>query len=283
MQTRNLTPVTGVEISGIDVRQVSDADFAAIEKFWLDRCLIVIKDQHLSPSELCDFSRRFGELEKPPASAGRRRDEEAPEMWVISNVIENGQPIGALGSGEAEWHTDMSYIPEPPSASVLYGREVVTNGGNTWYANMYAAAEALPADLRAAIEARQANHDSSYTSAGELRKGMSDVVDVKDAPGARHPIIRNHPVTGRDTIYLGRRTNSWIVGMEVPESDSLLDALWAHCTRDEFCYSHRWSPNDLLVWDNRSAIHRRDSFSADERRVMWRCQVRDGSFTAAAA
>lgn len=275
MKTRNLTPATGSEITGIDVRALDDAGFAEIEELWLRRCLVVIRDQHLTPAEICAFSRRFGELEPPPASEARRRDEEAPEMWVISNVVENGKAIGALGSGEAEWHTDMSYIPAPPSASVLYGREVVTDGGRTWFGNMMAALDAMPPDLRERLEGQTINHDSSYTSAGDLRKGMQAVTDVTAAPGARHPAIRLHSVTAREALFTGRRTNSWIVGMDVAESEELLDEIWAWCTRDEFLYVHEWRPNDLLVWDNRSTIHRREAFDANARRVMWRCQVRD--------
>ncbi len=275
MKTRNLTPATGSEITGIDVRALDDAGFAEIEALWLQRCLIVIRDQHLTPAELCTFSRRFGELEPPPASEARRRDEEAPEMWVISNVVENGKAIGALGSGEAEWHTDMSYIPAPPSASVLYGREVVTNGGRTWFGNMMAALDAMPARLRERLEGKTINHDSSYTSAGDLRKGMQPVTDVTVAPGARHPAIRPHSVTAREALFTGRRTNGWIVGMDVAESEELLDQIWAWCTREEFLYVHEWRANDLLVWDNRSTIHRREAFDASARRVMWRCQVRD--------
>lgn len=275
MQVRQLTPLTGTEFSGIDVRTLSAIDFAAIEQAWLSRCVVVIRDQHLTEAELCTFSCRFGELEPPPASEARRRDEEAAEMWIISNVIENGKPIGALGSGEAEWHTDMSYIPAPPSASVLYGREVVTEGGRTWFANMYAALAELPRDLRDAINGREANHDSTYTSAGDLRKGMAEVKDVSQAPGARHPIVRRHPVTGQDALYLGRRTNGWIAGLDVADSDPLLDRLWGWSTQDRFAYAHAWRPNDLLIWDNRATIHRREAFDASARRVMWRCQVRD--------
>lgn len=275
MQVRQLTPLTGTEFSGVDVRDLSTNDFAAIEQAWLSRCVVVIRDQHLTEAELCAFSRRFGELEPPPASEARRRDEESAEMWIISNVIENGKPIGALGSGEAEWHTDMSYIPAPPSVSVLYGREVVTDGGRTWFANMYAALSDLPPDLRSAIKGRAANHDSTYTSAGDLRKGMAEVRDVSQAPGARHPIVRRHPVTGHDALYLGRRTNGWVVGLDVADSDPLLDRLWDWSTQERFAYAHAWRPNDLLVWDNRATIHRREAFDAAARRVMWRCQVRD--------
>lgn len=282
METRNLSPLTGTEITGIDVRTLDDAAFARVEQLWLDRCLIVIRDQHLTPAELCAFSRRFGELEPPPASEARRRDEEAAEMWVISNVVENGKAIGALGNGEAEWHTDMSYIPAPPSASVLYGREVVTEGGRTWFGNMMAAIEGMPGDLRRRLADQVVNHDSSYTSAGDLRKGMSEVTDVTRAPGARHPAIRRHPVTEREALFLGRRTNSWLVGLQVEESERLLDELWAWCTRDAFLYAHEWRPNDLLVWDNRSTIHRREAFDASARRVMWRCQVRDAALANAA-
>ncbi|MDF1734657.1 MAG: TauD/TfdA family dioxygenase [Minwuia sp.] len=282
MKVRDLTPTTGTEIVGVDVRELDDAAFAKIEDLWLRRCLIVIRDQHLTPAELCAFSRRFGELEPPPASEARRRDEEAAEMWVISNVVENGKAIGALGNGEAEWHTDMSYIPAPPSASVLYGREVVTEGGRTWFGNMMAAVESMPPALRQRMEGRTINHDSSYTSAGDLRKGMQAVTDVSAAPGARHPAIRPHSVTARDALFLGRRTNGWVVGMDVAESEALLDDLWAWCTRDEFLYAHEWRPNDLLVWDNRSTIHRREAFDASARRVMWRCQVRDAALAGAA-
>jgi taurine dioxygenase len=179
-----------------------------------------------------------------------------------------------LGDKEAEWHTDMSYVAEPPMASVLHSLEIPAKGGDTSFANMYKALETLPDDLRREIEGRVCNHDSSTTSVGELRAGAGAVVDVRVAPGAKHPMIRTHPATGGKALYLGRRLNAYVPGLDLAASEKLLDALWAHCTKPEFAWTHRWRVGDLLIWDNRAAIHRRDSFSGAERRVMHRTQIK---------
>ncbi len=287
MRIEPLTEKTGAEVTGVDVTAIDDDSFRQIYQTWLDRCVIVIRGQELTPAELVAFGRRFGELEPPPGSEKDRREDagadSAPDMWIISNVMEKGEPIGALGAGEAAWHSDMTYLPEPPTASILFGREVPVGHGHTWYANMYAALEAMPADLRARIEGRQANHDSSYTSAGDLRVGMGEVVDVSKAPGAEHPLIVRHPETGRPALFPGRRLNAYIRGLPVAESEALLDELWDWCTRDDFVYVHQWQPGDLLVWDNRSTLHRRDSFDNSLRRILWRCQIKGGALPAAAA
>jgi taurine dioxygenase len=136
-----------------------------------------------------------------------------------------------LGAYESIWHTDMSYNPEPPSASAL---EVPPAGGDTGFANMYLAYETLPPELRRQVEGRKCRHDSSYNSAGELRRGFKEVTDPREAPGAEHPIVRTHPVTGRKALFLGRRRNAYIPGLALEESERLLDALWAHATQDAF-------------------------------------------------
>lgn len=277
MQINPLSNALGIEVDGADASNLSDAEFDQLHDLWLENCLLVLRDQHLTPTTLTAFSRRFGPLEMPPSSEKGSREEEraapAPEMWIISNVVENGRPIGALGSGEACWHTDMSYLRTPPTASILYAHEIPASGSSTWYGNMFAALEAMPASLRERIGALEANHDSSYTAAGELRKGARPVLDPREAPGARHPIIRPHPVTGRETLFLGRRLNAYVAGLSLQESEDLLNMLWDWCTRPQFIYEHRWRRGDLLIWDNRSTIHRRAPFNADERRIMWRCQV----------
>jgi len=287
MRIEPSTENTGAEVTGVDVTRIDDEGFRTLYQSWLDRCVLVIRDQKLTPAELVAFGRRFGELEPPPGSEKDRREEagadSAPDMWIISNVMEKGEPIGALGAGEASWHSDMTYLPAPPTASILYGHEVPVGHGHTWYANMYAALAQMPAALRSRIEGRQANHDSSYTSAGDLRVGMDDVVDVTRAPGAVHPLIVRHPETGRPALFPGRRLNAYVKGLPVDESEALLDELWAWCTRDAFVYVHHWQPGDLLIWDNRSTLHRRDSFDPSLRRVLWRCQVKGGALPAAAA
>ena len=268
----------GAEVRGVDLTQpLSAEEFDAIEQAWLDHSVLLFRDQKLSDDELIRFSQHFGALDIAPASAtdmAGAQEKSRPEIWIISNVIENGKPIGALGDKEAEWHTDMSYVDEPPMASILNAREIPKTGGDTSFGNMYKALETLPEELRREIENRICNHDSSTTSVGELRAGAGEVVDVREAPGAKHPMIRTHPVTGGKALYLGRRLNGYVQGMELDASEALLDALWAHCTKPEFTWTHKWKVGDLLVWDNRCTIHRRDSFNGAERRVMHRTQIK---------
>ena len=206
----------GAEVRGVDLsKPLTDDAFMAIQQAWYDHIVLLFRGQKLSDDDLIRFSRRFGELDIAPASAtdmAGSQEKSRPEIWIISNVVENGKPIGALGDKEAEWHTDMSYVAAPPMASVLYSLEIPKTGGDTSFANMYKALEALPADLRAAIEGRMCNHDASTTSVGELRAGADAVADVRMAPGAKHPAIRTHPATGGKALYLGRRLNGYIEG-----------------------------------------------------------------------
>ena len=268
----------GAEIRGIDLsRPLDDAAYAQIRAAWHDNGVVFFRDQRITDDDLVRVSRRFGDLEISPAGEwDGKGGSSAPahrEVWVISNVVENGRPIGSLGAGEAEWHTDMSYVDRPPIASALYALAIPEGQGDTWFADMYRALAELPASLRERIEGRLANHDSSYTSAGDLRVGAALVSDVSRAPGARHPMVLRHPETGRDALYLGRRTNGYVCGLPVAESETLLDALWAACTQSELVYRHRWRVGDLVLWDNRCVIHRRDAFDPDSRRIMHRTQI----------
>ena len=225
-----MTPAVGAEISGVDLRRLSDADFAAIERAWTDHSMILLRGQQLSDDDLLAFSRRFGELDPPPnQERGRISPPGYPDIYVVSNVLDaKGDPIGALGAGEAVWHTDMSYLDTPPDASMLYSLEIPPSGGNTWFCGMQAACDALPAELRRRIEGRRIKHDGTYNSGGYLRKGVTPTDDPMAAPGAWHPAILQHPANGRATLYLGRRRNSYVEGYSRAESDALLEALWAH-------------------------------------------------------
>ena len=165
-------------------------------------------------------------------------------------------------------------------ASLLYALEVPPEGGETGFANMYLAYQTLPSKLKAAVEGRMLKHDSTYNSAGELRRGFKEVSDPREAPGAVHPIVRVHPDTGRKALFLGRRRNGYIEGLPLEESEVLLDALWAHATRDDFTWYQEWQPGDLIVWDNRCTLHRRNAFDPNCRRLMHRTQIK-GSRTAA--
>ena len=236
----------------------------------------LFRDQHITDDDLLAFSRRFGDLDPPPIQEhGRQSPEGYPDIYVVSNVLDDkGAPIGALGAGEAVWHTDMSYLALPPDASMLYSLEVPPSGGDTWMLGMQAAWSTLPDALKAKVRGRRIKHDGTYNSGGYLRKGVTPTDDPHKAPGAWHPAVISHPATGAPSLYLGRRRNSYVEGLSQPESDALLDALWAHIERPDLRYQHRWRVGDLLLWDNRSTMHRRDPFDNATRRVMHRTQIK---------
>jgi taurine dioxygenase len=267
----------GAEVSGVDLaRPLAPELFAQIRQVWLDHLVIRFREQALSDPQLLAFSRLFGDLDPPgPNPYGKPFLPEHPEMNVISNIKTDGIPIGGLGDGEAIWHADMTYVETPPMAAMLYALEVPSEGGDTFWANMYLAYDTMPAKLKGAIEGRLAVHDATYNSAGMRRKGYKDITDPREAPGARHPLVRVHAETGRKCLFLGRRRNSTIVGVPLAESEALLDELWAHATQPQFTFRQRWRVGDLLLWDNRCTLHRRDSFDAGARRLMHRTQIRE--------
>ncbi len=263
------------EVRGVDLRQVTDAGFAAIHRAWLEHQVLLVRDQVLSDDDLIAFSRRFGFLDHAPIQEnGRRFVEGHPEIYVVSNVIENGVAIGSLGAGEAVWHTDMSYLPQPPKASMLFAIEVPPKGGDTGFCNMYRAWDELPADLKRQVEGRRLKHDGTYNSGGYVREGVTATDDPTASPGTYHPIAYQHPETNRIALYLGRRRNAYIDGMSLSESEALLDELWRHATRDELSWYNHWRVGDLVLWDNRCTMHRRDPFDASARRVMHRTQIK---------
>jgi taurine dioxygenase len=253
------------------------ADIEAIERAWRERLVVVFHGQSLSDAELIAFSKNFGALDPPgPNPYGAPFIAEYPELNVISNVVENGKPIGNLGDGEAVWHADMTYVDVPPKAALLHALEVPPPeaGGNTYFANMFSAYELLPAELKTAVEGKIAVHDASRNSAGMLRKGYKETTDVRETVGARHPLVRTEPKTGRKALFLGRRPNAYVLGISVAQSEALLDALWAHATQSCFTMCHRWQAGDLLMWNNLSVLHRRDPFDPKSRRIMHRSQIK---------
>jgi taurine dioxygenase len=273
---KNLDAVLGAEVSGIDLsKPVARADVDAIEDVWRERLVVVFHGQALSDPQLIAFSRNFGDLDPPgPNPYGEPFNKQHPELNVISNVVENGKPIGNLGDGEAVWHADMTYVEVPPKAAMLHSLEIPPTGGNTHFANMFAAYDILPAELKTAAAGKIAVHDASTNSAGMLRKGYRQVTDVREMVGVHHPLVRTEPATGRKALFLGRRPNAYVLGLDVPESEALLDALWAHATQPQFAMCHVWQVGDLLMWNNLSVLHRRDPFDPKSRRIMHRSQIK---------
>jgi taurine dioxygenase len=278
MQITHLDAPLGAEVAGVDLSApVKRADLDAIEAAWRERLVVVFHGQTLTDPQLIAFSKNFGELDPPgPNPYGEPFNKAHPELNVISNVVENGKPIGNLGDGEAVWHADMTYVDVPPKAALLHALEVPPPqaGGNTHFANMFAAHASLPDDLKKAAEGKIAVHDASRNSAGMLRKGYQEVTDVRETVGARHPLVRTDAKTGRKALFLGRRPNAYVVGLGVPDSEALLDALWAHATQPRFAMCHHWQAGDVLMWNNLAVLHRRDPFDAKTRRVMHRSQIK---------
>jgi len=266
----------GAEITGIDLaKEFSAAQREFIFNAYIDNLVLLFRGQSLSFTDLLRLSEFFG----PPGLAanqllGLKRKEYLPSelpdnVAIISNIVDTaGKPIGALGDGEAFWHTDSSFTETPISASLLHAIEVTERGGETAFLNMYRAYEDMSGELAAKINGRYANHSKVHNSAGVRRPEFADVTDPSKAPGVKHPIVRTHPVTKRKCLYLGRRLNSYIFDLPLAESEELLDAVWAHTCQDKYVWEHKWRVGDLLVWDNRCTMHHRNAFSPNARRLM---------------
>ncbi|MPZ46924.1 MAG: TauD/TfdA family dioxygenase [Betaproteobacteria bacterium] len=269
----------GAELGGINLREsIAVETKAVIMEAWLEHLVLRLRGQQgASTRQFVDFSKIFGELDRAPITTigtGKPYIAEFPEITAISNIVVEGKPIGGLGAYEAEWHTDMSYKEEAPSASILYSIEVPQSGGDTWFCSMYAAYESLPDHLKQRIAHLRCVHDASRNSAGVLRKGYKEVTDPRQTVGAVHPIVRTHPISGRKALFLGRRLNAYIPGLTLEESDGLLGELWAHATNPKFTWVQQWRAGDVIIWDNRCTLHRRDSFDPESRRLMHRTQIR---------
>jgi len=266
--------IFGAEIRGIELAGASRAEIDVIKDAWYRHDVLLFRKQRLTDEDLLTFSRHFGALDSPPnQGAGRKSPPNYPQIYVVSNVLDgNGEPIGALGDGEAAWHTDMSYVAQPPDASMLYSLEIPAEGGDTWFSSMKAALARMPQRLIARIREFDIKHDGTYDSAGYVRKGLKPSNDPRTSAGTPHPIVIEHPVSGELALYLGRRRNACVVGLELAESERLLDELWPYV--ETALYRHRWAVGDLVLWDNRTTMHRRDAFDPAARRIMHRTQIK---------
>ena len=289
-QTMTIVPTgraVGAEIRGIDLSQpVPPAVRAALHEAWLAHVVLLFRDQALEQRAFLEAARIFG---APRVGAARAYYEKAgsggtmvasafPEVSILSNLDEQGNPTernDSLGSLEVVWHSDNSYVEEPPAGSCLYSVEVPPSTGETSFNNQYLAYETLPDDLKQAIRGRRAKHDATRNSAGVLRPGVTLPTCPAEVPGPFHPLVRLHPETRRPALYLGRRRvwpSQFIEGLPDAESEALLDRLWAHATQDGLAWTHSWRVGDFLVWDNRCALHYRTPVDPTRRRVMLRSQ-----------
>ena len=277
MKLLNSSKSLGGEIIGLDIsKNLTQDQVNFINESWNERLVLVFKKQNLNDPKLINFSKYFGELDPPgPNPYGITFLPEFPEINVISNVKnEQGTPIGNLGDGEAVWHADMTYLDLPPKAGILYALEVPENQGNTHFANMNLAYSELPAAIKEKIDGKILIHDSAHNSAGMLRKGYSEVNDPTETPGARHPIVITDKSTNKKLLFLGRRPHAYIVGLEVEESENLLDEIWEHATQEKYTWTQQWEKGDLLMWKNLNVLHKRDAFDPNTQRIMHRTQLK---------
>jgi taurine dioxygenase len=276
LKITKLTDALGAEVSGVDITKPLDSDVVnELKDAWSKYLVLRFRGQKLSDPELLALTRYFGEVDPPgPNTKGKPYLTDFPEINVISNIKEGGEAIGGLGDGEAVWHTDMTYIPTPPKGAFLHALELPPSGGNTSWANMHLAYQNLPENIKSLIRNKKAIHDSTYNSAGFMRLGMKEVTDPRQAPGAHHPLVIKHPITGLPSLFLGRRRNSYILGMSLHESEGLLNELWFHVARPEYRFTQIWQIHDLMLWDNHATMHQRDSFDPNARRLMHRTQIK---------
>jgi taurine dioxygenase len=247
----------GAEVVGLDLSQpLSDDTFRQLHRAHLDHHVLVFRDARITPAQQVDFSRRFGPLQIHVLHQFQLAGH--PEILVVSNIIENGKPIG-LGDAGHYWHSDLSYVEKPSLGSMLHAQELPAEGGDTLFANMHLAFDTLPAALRHAIDGLQAEHSylckyEELRARSPWRPKLSDAQIASVRPQV-HPVVRTHPETGRKALFVSEHFTTRIVGLNDSESADLLAQLFAHSVRPEHVYRHRWQAHDMVFWDNRSVIH----------------------------
>jgi taurine dioxygenase len=264
----------GADVEGADLATLDDAGFGVIRQGLRDHLVLRVRGEAIEDRSFIELARRFGEIE-PPEAHTRTAEMTVPgfpEMSIISNLIEDGVAKGEAGDGELRWHTDHGFMERPAAYTMLLAREVPAQGGDTSFVNMCRAYDELADELRDRVATLSVKHQASHSSTGKPRPGYADIAtnDPRELPGAIHPIVRTHPESGRKALYLGRRFGSYIPTLSLEQSEALLDALWAAATRDELTWTQSWHVGDLIIWDNRCTMHRRESFAGQGRRRMHR-------------
>jgi taurine dioxygenase len=277
MEIRKIGAAMGAEILGADVSALTDADFAQIRGAFHTHQVLAIRDQSLSPADQLKFSRRFGALEDQLNAHYTVPD--YPEVLVLSNDIKDGKPVGLIDGGDF-WHSDSSHRDFPSMATILYAVKNPAQGGDTEFANMVAAYEAMPEGMKSRIANLKGIHAVSklknkrVTVSPRRPDGQSFYEKQKALPDQVWPMVRTHPATGKKALYVSPRFTIGIEGLEQEEADAILDAVFAHQIRPEFVYRHKWRDGDLVMWDNRSVIHQATGgFSYPDVRTMHRTVV----------
>ena len=269
----------GAEVHGVDLRALDAGAFAAIHRAWLDHQVLLFRDQELTDDDLVAFSRRFGDLDEAPVQeTGQRFVEGHPEIYVVSNVVQDGVPIGSLGAGRggvAHRHVVSCRTRRKRACSMRSKcrRRAATPAS----ARCMPRGTQLPAALQRRVEGLRVKHDGTYNSGGYVRQGVTPTDDPRTSPGTFHPLVSVHPETGRRGLYLGRRRNAYIEGLPLDDSERAARRdLGRRRRATSLTWRHQWRVGDLVLWDNRCTMHRRDAFDPAARRVMHRTQIKAG-------
>lgn len=274
VQFRPLDDTIGAEILNVDITRSMDVDtYRQVRQIWLDHCIVLFRNQHLDPDQLAAFGRQWGETELHTLSAYHMPDR--PEVFINSNIVKDGKPVGAQKSGRF-WHSDSQFLKIPSSATILHAKKAPPEEGDTQYANMYLAYEALPEEIKQHITGLNGVYSrvKSWSVAYTNRAPMSEEEKAR-FPDVFHPIVRTHPETGRKALYIGSLTElKEIVGLPGEEGDQLAKQLFDFATQDRFVYSHHWDAGDTVVWDNRCTLHRALPFDEQKYdRLMHRVTI----------
>jgi taurine dioxygenase len=286
LEIKHTSAPLGHEIVGVDVRTIDEPTFKALDDAYQRYGVIVVRGQTLTPGELVDFSRRFGKLLEYPL--GNYLLQGFPEIFVVSNIIENGKPIGMKEAG-ANWHTDMSFTNAPPRGSILYAVEVpVSDGetlGDTLFASGAAAYDDLSADMKEKIEGLYAVNSASHAAKKKIERARERGTDdaelrarverqAREFPDVTHPLVRRHPLTGRKCLYLSGDQTVSIVGWDEPSSNALLEELKEHYLSPKYTYRHKWKVGDVMFWDNCLCMHKAvQDYRLPLRRKMLRTTI----------
>ncbi|RWR02702.1 dioxygenase [[Pantoea] beijingensis] len=274
----------GAVVTGIDLsQQIDDVLATRLRQAWQDHLVLLFPGQYLQPKAFLLAAQIFGQPQEGAnrqyiRAAGIELDDEFPEIMLNTNLGADGKPArenDGLGSLEVVWHSDNSYIAEPPIGSMLYALEAPADSGHTSFSNQYLAYERLPEPLKREIEGLWAKHDASRNSAGILRPGIALPTRPEEVPGPFHPLVIRNPNNGRSALYPGRRRafpSQFIDGLPFEKSEALLDQIWAAATDNSLTWTHHWTPGDVLIWDNRYSMHHRTPIDETQRRIMLRTQ-----------
>jgi taurine dioxygenase len=269
MEIEPLSPILGARIRGIDWHQYPDAVVVeGVKEAFTRYSVLCFPDQKITPRDQAIFAAIFGRVDdgyRPHDSEERKRSASRSVM-LVSNIRKNGKPVGQLPDGEMQFHSDGAHRASPYRATTLFAVKIPSRGGETKFANLHAAFDALSASLQERLEGLQVNNVYDYDAV------IRDT-SIEGLSTATHPLVKTHPNNGRKALYLSRLMSRSIVGMDAAESENLLEELFDHIERPEFVYAHAWTAGELLIWDNRSLNHARNDFPAAEMRLLRRYTV----------